>query len=195
MHKVLYRIAIVLLTLSVMFLSWCFSVILIFNRKKEVPIVVVNYKNYYQALSILEQELYEDELTLTKVEIKSYVEKDLGLKFYIYAEKDLGITYSGKAYPIIRTIIMDDDLINYQYCQTFAHEVLHLKLCLKNETYICYETFKYLYEDKVLHNVGVAYGWRQLTNPPASEYNIQAQVIYYLTNKLKFDKEKQNENI
>ena len=172
-----------IVVILIILLVWMVPILVIFNRKVEVPMNIINYKTYYEAKEMLYEQLYDNSCYFTKEEYKTYIEKDLGLNCYIYAEKDLGAIYTGKAYPMIRTIIMDDDLINYQYCQTFAHEVLHLKLCLKNETYISYETFKYLYEDEVLHNVGVAYGWRQLTNPPASEYNIQAQVVYYLTNK------------
>ena len=181
--KVIKRIVISILIICVMILGWMLSILLIFNRKVSVPMNIINYKTYYEAKDILYKQLYDNVCAFNNQQYKEYIEKDLGLNFYIYAYKNLGEIYDGKAYPTIRTIIIDDDLIGYAYCQTFAHEVLHLKLCLKNETYISYETFKYLYEDEVLHNVGVAYGWRQLTNPPASEYNIQAQVVYYLTNK------------
>lgn len=166
-----------------MVLGWCVSIIIIFNRDVDYPNTISNYNQYYKAVDILRKELYEDVCDFSNKEYREYIEENIGLNFYIYKEVDLKDNYNGKAYPIIRTIFLDKDLNGYRYCQTFVHEAIHIKQCVANETYVCYETFKYLYEDEVLHNVGVVYGWQQMNKMYKDEYNIREQVIYYLTQK------------
>ena len=183
LDKVIFRVVIVILILCAMVLGWCVSIGIIFNRDVDYPQTVANSRQYYEAMDILRKELYDNTCDFTDEEFKQYVENDMDFHFYIYKETQLSNGYNGRAFPIIRTIFLDEDLTGYQYCQTFVHEVIHIKQCVANETYVCYETFKYLYEDEVLHNVGVAYGWKQLQNSYKGEYNIDEQVIYYLTQK------------
>ena len=183
LDKVIWRIVLAVLIICVIVLGWVFSILLIFNRQVEIPITIVNYKNYYEALSILQKELGKNPCKFNDSQYKEYVEKDLGLSFYIYKEKDLGNKFNGKAYPTIRTIFLHEELTGYEYCEVFVHEAIHIKRCIKNEKYVCYETFKYLYEDEVLHHVGVAYAWKQMNTSYSWDYNIQTQVIYYLTNQ------------
>ena len=166
-----------------MVLGWCVSVIIIFNRQVAYPNVISNYNQYYVAIDALKKDLYNDACTMSNEEYREYLEDDLGLNFYIYKEKDLKDGFKGKAYPIIRTIFIDKGIAGYEYCQTLVHEMIHIKHCVANETYVCYETFKYLYEDEVLHNVGVVYGLQQMNKTYKDEYNIREQVIYYLTQK------------
>lgn len=181
--KIIFRVVIVILILCIMVLGWFLSIILIFNRDVDYPNTISNYEQYYKARDILRNELYEDVCSFTNDEYREYIEKSIGLKFYIYKEKDLNNGFNGKAYPIIRAIFIDKDIVGYKYCETFAHEAIHIKECVGNETYVCYETFKFLYEDEVLHNVGVVYGWEQMNKSKPSQYNIREQVIYYLTQK------------
>ena len=183
LDKIIFRVVTVILILCVLVLGWCVAIIIIFNRNGDYPNTVSNYKQYHEAVRILREELYENVCNFTHEEYRRYVEESLDFRFYIYKEKDLQSGYNGRAYPIIRTILLDKDLSDYEYCQTFVHEVIHIKQCIKDETYVCYETFKFLYEDDVLHNVGVVYGWQQMNKMYKDEYNIQEQVIYYLTQK------------
>lgn len=183
LNKVVFRISIAIILFCVIFLSYICVIVIVFNRDVAVPSTISNYKQYYEAVDILRKELYENTCNFTNEEYRKYIEEDLKLSFYIYKEVDLNDNYNGKAYPIIRTIFLDKDLKGYIYCQTFVHEAIHIKQCVADETYVCYETFKYLYEDEVLHNVGVVYGWQQMNKMYKDEYNIQEQVIYYLTQK------------
>jgi hypothetical protein len=183
LDKIIFRVVIAILILCVLVLGWCVSIIIIFNRDVATPNTISNYKQYYNAVDILRKELYENVCEFTNEEYREYIEKDMGLKFYIYKEIDLKDNYYGKAYPIIMTMFLDKDLEGYDYCETFVHEAIHLKQIVADETYVCYETFKYLYEDEVLHNVGVVYGWKQMNKSTPNEYNIQEQVVYYLTQK------------
>ena len=181
--KIIFRVVSVILLLCVLILGYCVAVIIVFNRDKEVPNTISNYQQYYKAVDILREELYDNTCNFTKKGYREYIEKDIGIKAYIYKETDLKDGLNGKAYPIIRTVFIDRNIEDYEYCITFVHEVIHIKECIANETYVCYETFKYLYEDDVLHNVGVIYGWQQMNKCTPNEYNIQEQVIYYLTQK------------
>ena len=117
---------------------------------------------------------------------RSKIEQDFNFKFYFYKERNIE-GCDGLTYFTIRTIVIEKDLNEYQYCKTFAHEVLHLKLFIQQEDFICYETFKYLYESEELHNVGVWYGLQQLRGCYSGKYNISGHVVNYLTNKWKFD--------
>ena len=183
LDKIIYRVVVSILILCVMFLGWCVAVIIIFNRNVTFPNVISNYSQYHMAIDVLKKDLYNNTCNMSNKEYREYLEEDLGLSFYIYKEKDLSNGFNGKAYPVIRTIFLDKDLSGYEYCQTLVHEMIHIKECVANETYVCYETFKYLYEDEVLHNVGVVYGWQQMNKTYKDEYNIREQVIYYLTQK------------
>jgi hypothetical protein len=183
LNKIIFRVVIAILILCVLVLGWCVSIIIIFNRDVAAPDTISNYAQWYKALDILKKDLYKDVCNFTNDEYKEYVEDDLGLNFYIYKETDLHDGFNGKAYPIIRTIFIDRDVKGYEYCITFVHEAIHIKECIADETYVCYETFKFLYEDEVLHNVGVVYGWQQMNKYEPNEYNIREQVIYYLTQK------------
>lgn len=108
----------------------------------------------------------------------------MNLSMYIYCESRLGELYKGITSPIFRTIIIDEELKGYDYCETFAHEAIHLKYIVDNERYVCFETFKYLYENDKLHDVGVWYGYNQITRGHTLvEYDISDLVIDYLTNK------------
>ena len=107
LDKVIWRIVLAILIICVIVLGWIFSILLIFNRQVEIPITSVNYKNYYEALNILQKELGKNPCKFNDSQYKEYVEKDLGLSFYIYKEKDLGNKFNGKAYPTTSYILFD----------------------------------------------------------------------------------------
>lgn len=185
LNKIIFRIVAAMLLLCVLWIAWVWTITLLGDRDKEVPCFNWTYKEYYNACDILYKDLYNNVCNFTNEQYREYIEKDLNLKFYIYKEDDLINTLGldGNTNAILRTIWIDETLTDTEYCETFVHEAMHLKKCIKNETYVCYETFKYLYEDEVLHNVGVVYGWQQMNKSEPSEYNIREQVIYYLTQK------------
>lgn len=156
-------------------------VCVVFFRNKQLPLQVYSQVNYLNAYDFLIRE-YDDKCNSESKEYyKDLIEKDLGMSFYIY--KEMQIECSGKAYPTIRTIVIDDDVTGYDYCMVLAHEIMHIKLFIKQEDYVCYETFKYLYESEELHNVGVWYALRQLNGYYSREYNISGHIVNYLTNK------------
>ena len=184
LDKIIFRVVAFIILISILWLSWCGIITLLGDRQKDVPSFHWGYKEYYEAYNILYEELYTNICNFTNKQYREYVEKDMGLRFYVYKEKDLHSQgLDGLTDAIIRTIWIDETIKDSDYCETFVHEAIHLKQCIKDETYVCYETFKYLYEDEVLHNIGVIYGWQQLTIMKPSEYNIREQVIYYLTQK------------
>jgi hypothetical protein len=125
---------------------------------------------------------YQDNERKSKYYYKKILDKDLKLKMYIYREKYLK-NNNGLCIANLRLIIIDESIRDYQYCVTLTHEMMHLKRYRKQENYICFETFKYLYESEELHDVGVWYAIRQINGCYSSEYNISNQVLDYLTNK------------
>jgi hypothetical protein len=155
---------------------------IVFFREKFMPLQVFGQTDYLKAIHKLESEYNSFEDEHTKEWYREKIEQDLELKFYFYKERDIE-RYNGLAYATIRTIVIDEELDGYGYCKTFAHEVMHLKLFIQQEDYVCYETFKYLYESEELHNVGVWYGLQQLRGCYSGKYNISGHVVNYLTNK------------
>ena len=119
---------------------------------------------------------------MTKEEFRAIIEKDFGLKFYIYKERNLN-NYSGKCLLEFRTIIIHQDAEGYAYARTFTHESIHLKEYIGDERYVCFKVFTYLYEHKQLHDVGVWYGKQQLTGKFSEERDVSDLIINYLTNK------------
>jgi hypothetical protein len=154
---------------------------LIFFRDKKIPPYINSQLDYLNAYDILCQE-YDDTCQKPKAYYKEFVEDDMGVKFYFYGERKLD-KHNGLTFATIRLIVVDNTIDGYEYCVTFAHECIHLKQFVSDERYVCYETFKYLYESEELHEVGVWYGYRQLYGCYNGEYNIEDLVVNYLTNK------------
>lgn len=140
-----------------------------FNKREDVLIEL--YKEHRRQLIVNTNKHY-----------RTIIEKDLGCYFYLYKETDLN-DYAGKCFPTIRLIVIDKDIIGNMYCMTLAHEMMHLKLMRKQESYICFETFKYLYESEIMHDVGVWYAIKQIEGDFKGEYNVSNQIVDYLTNK------------
>lgn len=176
------KVAIAILILCILVLTYCLCGILILCRKKIMQCDALMQRDYLEAINILrssDSKVYEPK---TKEEYRSFIEKDLGVNFYIYSEKNL-YDYAGKTYPLIRLIIIDESISGYKYCETFVHEAIHLKEFIGQEDYVCFETFKYLYESEELHSVGVWYGISQIYGFYNGEYDVSHLIVDYLTNK------------
>ena len=105
---------------------------------------------------------------------------------YLYFEKDIK-SASGLSIALIPSIIVDEELDDAEiYCWVFTHEVMHIKRFSANETYVCFETFKFLYESEndYLHNAGVRYGTRQLNGYYHGEYDCSGYIINYLKKEI-----------
>lgn len=139
-------------------------------------------QDYYVTLAELQSEYEETGITRTNKEYRKFVEQELNLKVYFYCEKDLKY-HDGLMLVAIRTMIIDESLSGYDYCLNFVHEAMHLKRFAKQENYICFETFKYLYEskDKELHNFGVKYAIEQLQGDCLPEDDVSHLIVNYLT--------------
>lgn len=172
-----------IILLCVLILTYLGILSLIFFRKKDMPFSLVTANNCYEAFILLKKEYNIAEPEINKREYRNFIEQDIGLKFYIYVEKNINSEYVGITYATIRTIIIDKNVFGYEYCVTFAHEAIHLKQFIGQENYVCFETFKYLYESEKLHSVGVWYGIKQLEGYYNGDYNISGEIVNYLTQK------------
>ena len=180
----LFKCLIVFILLEVLFLAYIGIIGLVVYREKDMEVETVTYMDCYNALNILRQDINKNHCTMSKDEFREFVEDDLGVHFYIYKERDFKGKYVGKTYHPIRTIVLDKNLEDYTYFVQFVHELMHLKTYVAQEDYICFETFKYLYESEELHDVGVWYALRKLNGFQGSgEYCIDYHIVNYLTNK------------
>lgn len=179
MLKKLNKVANWLIIILVIVNIYLLGIGIAFNRDIRVPVVFPQQSQYIMAYEVLNKEI--EELTKTDDELRDVIAKDLGLKLYFYKEKSM--EDAGKVYVAIRLILIDKDLSGFEYAETFAHEVIELKSLVRSESWVCFETFKYLYEHEELHNVGVWYGQRQLQGCYYGEYNIADLIVNYLTNK------------
>lgn len=164
----------------VLMLVYLGVVVLVFFRNKTMPIHFYTNTDYLTAVEILEKEYDKNEEVKSNSYYKSKIEKDFKLNCYIYSEKKLK-SHNGVTFPTIRTIIIRQGVGGYEYCETLAHETIHLKEFIKQEDYVSYKTFLYLYESEELHNVGVWFGLRQLYGYYSGEYNVADYIVNYLT--------------
>lgn len=156
---------------------------LVFFRNKEIELALVTSNQYYLALNELQKDYNENCNILDKSKCREIVEEELNLKCYIYGETDLGDKYNGLTFASIRTILLDDSLSREEYCIVFVHETIHLTEFIADERYVCFATFKYLYEHECeeMHNIGVVYGIQQLRGMYSGEYDIYDLIVDYLT--------------
>lgn len=178
----LKRISIFLFCLTIIIIIIFGTMGILLFRKIEMPISASSFSNKNEALQILYKEYDKDNNVKSNSYYKNFLEKDLKVGLYFYKERSIP-KYNGLCYATIRLIVIDEDITGYQYCVTLTHEIMHLKRFILQENYVCFETFKYLYESKELHNVGVWYALMQLDGAYSGEYNICYQIVDYLTNK------------
>ncbi len=176
------KILIILLALNLILISYLGIVASVFFRKKTMPLPTMTNKDYFTALNELNIEYDNNCESMDCNYYKTIIEDDIGVKMYFYLEKEMD-KHAGLMFPTVRLIVMDNTLTGYEYCKTFAHEIMHIKHFIQQEDYICLETFKYLYESEELHNVGVWYGLRVLNGFYYGKYDITEHIVDYLTNK------------
>lgn len=122
-----------------------------------------------------------DKQTMSKSDMITSVEKQLALKHYRYTEKDFKNIKGGECDLYKRIITINSRLDQHAYAKSFVHEALHLKLLLVNEPFVCYNTFKFLYENEnaFLRETGLLYAINVLCGQYEGEYDITNQIIYY----------------
>ena len=80
-------------------------------------------------------------------EIRRDIENIVGIHVYFYSEKRLA-NDMGISNPIIRYVIISDDLNYIEYIETICHELCHLKYYTCNERFTQFKTFEHLYNSK-----------------------------------------------
>ena len=157
----------------------------VFMRKGVIDNYQYTKEQYSTVLSNLINEYETITTGRTNEDYRKIVEKDFGCGFYIYSEKDIEKGYNGKCYAFIRLIQIDDKASGFNYLTSFAHEMIHLTEFIKDEQYVAWKTFKYLYEhdDPEFHSFGVRMGIYVFYNFYPEEYNCTAQIIEYFVRK------------
>lgn len=157
--------------------------LLVFFRDIKLPILNYTQSEYLCAFDKLYKDFDFKMPSLTKQEYREQLENKLNFQNYIYFE--CNSSFNGWQNVIIPTIIINENLSEYDYCRTLTHEMMHFKKFSANEKYISFETFKYLYENECeyLHNVGVLYGLNKIYGSHSGEYDVSGLIVNYLTNK------------
>lgn len=131
---------------------------------------------------IVLQQLHKEKTThiLTNNEYKHLIETGLDLNGYLYDVKKLS-GRNGECNLYYRTIRIDPSLRGVYYARTFTHEAMRLKHYTEKEIFVCFQTFKFLYENenKYLRSAGVQYAIDNLERNVAEDYNITSQIMYY----------------
>lgn len=157
-----------------------------FYSKRPIKLDVCEYTNE-QKQDVIDLLLTEKTSTKFIEKTNKYwrnlLEDELNFHIYFHYYDELTDSTVGLSNKYFRTIIMDISRTNTGYIRTFTHEVMHIKLCSSNEKYVCYETFKFLYENEntMLKRTAIVYAIDQLTgawdNSP--NYDIKSQIMYY----------------
>lgn len=179
--KALYFILLVCVLILVYFMIIGF----IFFRKVNTPLYFYSNTDYWIAYNDLYNEVNNDIQPLSKPEYKEIIEEENDLSCYFYGEKILRDDYNGLTFGTIRLILVDERLQGFEYAVVFTHETVHLTQMIGNERYVCFETFKYLYENEneALHKAGVWYGLKQLEFKYSQEYQCEDMIIKYMLDK------------
>lgn len=175
------RILAVLILLIVFEVIYLGIVCSVYYRDKKLPLCIFTNNSYAKAYTILNNDYKQPEYMPNEY-YKNYIDDLLDNRFYLYFTKDLKNNY-GLSLPAIRTIIVDSNINNYDYCVAFMHESIHMKEFVNNEKYVAFKTFKILYEDEQLHNVGIWYAINMFNGVYSEEYDVRGNIINYLTNK------------
>ena len=167
----------------VLILCYCGVCAIILFRGKKVPLQVNSCIDYYNVSQTIGTPEYS--YKTPRKEFRNFVKSELGIWGYLYFESDkLPSDKAGLSLPIIRTIIIDDELDNeYEYYATIVHEFMHLKHFIINERFVCWQTFLYLWESEELHDIGVWYARHQVGGAYSNKYDISDLIVDYLTKK------------
>jgi hypothetical protein len=182
------KISKIFISLCVIVLTYFGVLVIILFRKINMPVEIYTHQQANKVYQTLYQDYYDYDLTYIKcnadfkIEVKELIRIKLDIKHYIYIEKKLKSKNSGLCLPTIRTIVIDKQLSAYKYVLVLTHELMHLKTYSNQEDFVCFETFKWLYnsDNELLHKVGVKYALDQLNYKYSGEYLIFDYIINYL---------------
>lgn len=173
--KLLLCVSLMFLTL---FLGYVAKITVKSERSRPVPQLICGYADKHKVLDMLYQQRTND--VLTNNEYKYLIESELSLFPYKFYVKELS-ERNGECNLYFRTIKISPQRKGVYFARTFTHEAMHLKHITGDELFVCFETFKYLYENenKYLHNTGVIYAIDVIEHNVAENYNITNQIMYY----------------
>ena len=140
---------IILLILSLIIITYNITVLILFNtRYYEYDYCKYTYnENVYYSL---EKEYYSITCEkLDKTYCKQLICEDIDNNFYLLIDF-INMNRLGMTQPISRTIFVDSNCSTEEYILALTHEMLHLKYLTGNETFVNFQTFKYLYEHENL---------------------------------------------
>lgn len=189
MLKKLKRFAIVVCVIGYIILTYC--AVIYFYSNRNILLDVCPYTNA-QRQYVIEHLVAERKTTKFISKPNPYwrhlLEDELDFHFYIFLYNDeLPITTVGDSNIYSRVIRMDIDRRDTGFVRTMTHEIMHIKLCSTNERYVCYETFKFLYEhnNTMFRYTAISYAINQLDGMWRNndEYNIEDQIMYYFLEK------------
>lgn len=122
---------------------------------------------------------------LTKEQYRELLEDELKFHVYTYKEEPLEYPTMGRSNPFLRIIKITTDYDGQEYAKTLTHEIMHIEKQSFNEQYICFETFKFLYEhdNPYLRASGILYGINQLSCRYPRGYDIEPLIMYYFLNE------------
>ena len=143
------RRLIILLIVSLTILTYNVTVLILFKtRYYEYDYCEYTYnENVY---CLLKREYYSINCEkLDKPNCKQLICEDMKNEFYLLIDF-INMNRLGMTQPILRTIIVDSDCSIEDYVLTLTHEMLHLNFFTGNETFVNFQTFKYLYEHENL---------------------------------------------
>lgn len=188
MLKKLKRCLIVIFIVAHIILGYYVTIYLVGNRN--IQLDVCTYTND-QRQWVIEHLVAERKTTKLISKPNSYwrhlLEDELDFHFYIFLYNDeFPITTAGDSNIYSRVIRMDVDRRDTGFVRTMTHEIMHIKLCSTNERYVCYETFKFLYEhdNTMFRYTAISYAINQLDGlwRDNDKYNIEDQIMYYFLN-------------
>ena len=155
---------------------------------RAIDFKVCGYSTYdrewvYQLLTSEYDQL--EHYVLTKEQYRELLEDELNFHVYTYKEEPLEYPTVGRSDPFLRIIRITTDYDGQEYAKTLTHEIMHIKKQSFNEQYICFETFKFLYEHEnpYLRASGVLYGISQLSCTYSNKYDIEPLIMYYFLNE------------
>lgn len=122
-------------------------------------------------------------ITLDKSSARKLISK-LVKTPHTYKEKQ--IDGYGRSIILYRKVEINTNLDIEDYVITYTHELMHIKYCTENETWVSYKTFKTLYESEnaELKYIALNYANKVLSGYwQGTEYDCGYYILKYLNNK------------